>query len=562
MALKIIPAKICFFFVVLSSTVNVVAQENPFFNYRWTTVEASGKATERHESVFVEFQDKFYLIGGRGINPVNVYDPKSNTWETKNKSPFEIHHFQATVYGDAIYLAGAMTGKYPLETPLENIWIYYPLKDQWTKGAEIPKEIRRGGAGSVIYDDKLYLICGIELGHTSGTVNYFDSYDLKSGKWESLTKAPNIRDHFSAIVVEDKLYCIGGRNTSFHHKDNFAAFFGATMPWVDVYDFKEKKWSTLKHQVPFPTAAGGIVNIGDYILYMGGEGAQMQAYNQTQCLDISTGRWMQLAPLNIGRHGSSAVLYNNEIYFAAGSPNRGGGNMNSIEKFSKDHSWETLFDGSTLNGWEVKCVEKDKSKQFWTVGQGSIICSSMGSTDHNYIWLQSKREFGDFEFRLKFQASRDQKGNSGVQVRSRYDENAEVEKGVVGWLDGPQIDIEPNNPWRNGFIYDETRDTKRWINPSLPNWEISKEKYAPKKFIHYFDDEVPEWNDMTIICNGNHIKTIVNNVVVSDYDGTGVLDDESHEKYRVGLNGHIALQLHKNSENLMRFKDIEIRVIE
>lgn len=98
----------------------------------------------------------------------------------------EIHHFQGIVYGDAIYLVGAMQGKYPKETPLDNIWIYYPEKDLWEKGPEIPVERRRGGAGSVLYKGKIYMAGGIEYGHTSGTNNYFDSYNLKIGEWEIL----------------------------------------------------------------------------------------------------------------------------------------------------------------------------------------------------------------------------------------------------------------------------------------------------------------------------------------------------------------------------------------
>jgi N-acetylneuraminic acid mutarotase len=484
------------------------SQDKDLSNYRWTTIDATGEVKGRHENAFVEFQDKFYLLGGRGINPVNVFDPQTNQWKSNGKSPMEIHHFQPVIFGDAIYIIGAMTGKYPKEKPLENIWIYYPLKDKWEKGSVIPEERRRGGAGVVLYNNRFYMACGIEYGHTSGTNNYFDCYDPKTDTWETLTKAPHIRDHFAAIVVNDKMYCIGGRNTSVHTVDRFGAFFDATIPYNDVYDFKTKTWTTLKHELPLPTAAAGVVNIENYILYMGGEGSQKQAYNQTQCLDINSGEWIQLAALNIGRHGSGAILYHNEIYLAAGSQNQGGGNMNSIEKFSVAHNWKSLFDGETLTGWEVKCVEKDKNNNFWTVDNGTILCNSMESESHNYIWLQSIEEFDDFELRFKFQASREHKGNSGMQVRSRYFENDEVEKGNVGWLDGPQVDIDPNNPWRNGFIYDETRDIKRWINPSLPNWSISKEEYAPKKVVHYFNDEETGWNDVTIICKGNQIKTL------------------------------------------------------
>jgi len=308
-------------------------QENDLEDFQWEIIDAKGDVTARHESSMVVYKDKFYLIGGRGINPVNVFNPKTNTWEAKSKTPFEMHHFQAAVYEDAIYVV-AMTGKYPKETPLQNIWLYYPEKDKWERGPEIPKNRQRGGAGVSIYKDKLYITCGIDFGHTSGTNNYFDSYDLKTGEWQVLTKAPHIRDHFSTIVVEDNLYCIGGRNTSFHHPDNFGAFFEQTMPFVDVYNFKEEKWHTMKAEIPFATAAGGLVALFGKIIYFGGEGNQKLAFNQTQCLDLETGEWSQLARLKNGRHGGGAVVLNDKIFTAAGSPNKGGGNMSSIEVFS------------------------------------------------------------------------------------------------------------------------------------------------------------------------------------------------------------------------------------
>lgn len=556
--------KLLFALIIIFNGFGVKSQPVPLSNYRWSPIEAKGDVTGRHENAFIEYKDKFYLLGGRGVNPVNVFDPGTNTWESKGKTHMEIHHFQAVVYGDAIYLLGAMTGGYPRETPLENICIYYPETDTWEKGDEIPESRRRGGAGTAIYNDKIYLVGGIKFGHTSGTTNYFDSYDLKTGQWEMLTDAPHIRDHFPAIVTDNKLYCIGGRNTSVHYPDNFGAFFNATIPEIDYYDFKEEKWFTLKDPLPVPTAAGGIVKMDNFLVYMGGEGSLSQAYNHTQCFDVSNGEWSQMAPLYTGRHGSGAILHNNKIYKAAGSPNRGGGNLGTIEVFSLDHDWEILFNGKNLEGWQVKAQEKDRNKNFWSVENGTIFCNSLGSKNHGYIWLLSEKEYSDFELRLKFKVSRENLGNSGVQVRSRYDERAIVdgEGGVPGWLDGPQVDIEPNNPWRNGFIYDETRTVKRWINPSLPDWRIDKEKHAPERVIFYWEDQQTGWNDMTIICKGTNIKTFVNNVLVSDFDGSGLLDSEDHKKYNVGMNGHIALQLHKNSENKIWFKDIEVRELE
>jgi N-acetylneuraminic acid mutarotase len=549
------------FFLFFGLDISVKAQS--LSDYRWTLIDAKGEneVTGRHEDTFIAYRDKFYLMGGRGVNPVNVFDPKTNSWEVKGKSPMEIHHFQAVLVDDAFYLMGAMTGKYPLETPLENIWIYYPEKDVWEKGPEIPVQFQRGGAGAVVYNDKIYQVGGIRLGHTSGTTNLFNSFSLKTGEWEQLTDAPHIRDHFPAIVVDNKLYCVGGRNTSVHYPSDFGAFFSAVEPAVDVYDFSNGKWSTLEEEIPYPSAAGALVKINKKLIYIGGECSWPNASSQTQCLDLETGKWEQLAPLVIGRHGSGAILYKNDLYIAAGSPNRGGGNMSSIEVFSAKHEWEKLFNGQNLDGWEVKCVEQDKAKNYWTVDDGAILCNTKGNNEHQYMWLQSVDEFGDFELRLKFQATGENKGNAGVQVRSRYDETAKIDGEFVGWLDGPQIDIEPNNPWRNGFIYDETRTARRWISPSLPDWKISKEEYAPKKVFYFNENEGTGWNDVRIVCKGMRIKTFVNNLLVADYDGTGVLDDEGHKKYNVSEKGHIALQLHKNANNYIRFKDIEIREI-
>ena len=228
----------------------------------------------------------------------------------------------------------------------------------------------------------------------------------------------------------------------------------------------------------------------------------------------------------------------------------------SAAETGKTEDWASLFNGKDLAGWTVKCLPPDRDKVFWKVADGAIECDSMGRKKHADVWLITEKEFGDFELKFKFQAFRDSPGNSGVQVRSRYDEGPGAPRG--GWLDGPQIDIHPPASWRTGLIYDETREEKRWISPSLKNWAIKKEQ-GPKEWKFKYADEDDGWNTMQIICRGTKIKTIVNGITISDYDGSGVLDNEAHKKHNVGLTGRIALQLHVNDELKIRFKDIVIR---
>ncbi|MBI5384103.1 MAG: DUF1080 domain-containing protein [Verrucomicrobia bacterium] len=217
--------------------------------------------------------------------------------------------------------------------------------------------------------------------------------------------------------------------------------------------------------------------------------------------------------------------------------------------------WTSLFNGRDLSGWTIKCQPKDQGKVFWTVDHGAILCDSMGRKDHNYVWLLTEREFSDFELRLKFQAYQDSPGNSGLQFRSRFDDTANG-----GWLDGPQVDIHPpaSMPWRTGLIYDETREERRWISPSLKDSTMPPQ-FKPAQHVFKYADDGDGWNDFALICQGTRVKTILNGVVVTDWDGAGVLDNAAHVKHNVGRTGHFALQLHSGDQLRIRFKDIQVR---
>ena len=67
------------------------------------------------------------------------------------------------------------------------------------------------------------------------------------------------------------------------------------------------------------------------------------------------------------------------------------------------------------------------------------------------------------------------------------------------------------------------------------------------------------WNDLVIECTGTRVRTVVNGVVRTDWDGAGVLDNAAHVARKVGRVGHFALQLHSGDELRIRFKDIQVR---
>ncbi|SDL16877.1 N-acetylneuraminic acid mutarotase [Catalinimonas alkaloidigena] len=296
----------------------------------WEAIDTQNLPDVRSENAFARVGDRFYLLGGRGDKVVEMYDPATNRWEKKAAMPIEMHHFQALTYGDEIYVVGALTGPYPHEDPVPNIYIYNPEQDQWRQGAAVPEGRRRGAAAATVYNDKIYVICGIQDGHWDGHVAWMDEYDPQTNTWERLADAPRPRDHVQAAVIGDQLVLAGGRNST----ARTGHVLDTTIPEVDVYDFGAGEWRTLPATANIPTQRAGCtaVPLDGRAVIIGGESPQKLAHSQTEALDLQTETWLTLDSLTTGRHGTQAVLYKGDVYIAAGSANQGGGpELNTIE---------------------------------------------------------------------------------------------------------------------------------------------------------------------------------------------------------------------------------------
>ena len=298
----------------------------------WIEVNSAdnSKPIARHEAAFVNVNNKFYLLGGRGIKPVSIFNPKTKTWTNGAKPPIEIHHFQPVVYNDKVYVIGAMTGKYPAETPVKNVLIYNTTTNSWEEGGAIPTERLRGSTGNVILDEVIYITCGISNGHIDGHKNWFDSYNVKTGEWNVLPNAPQARDHFQSVVANGKIYNLAGRLSKAPN-----ATFSETIGKVDVFDIKNNSWSTIDAEIPTQRAGIMALLYQKNILVIGGESMQQnKAHNQVEALNIKTHTWQSYPSLIEGRHGTGAFLFNNIIFIASGCGNRGGSpELTTMEKY-------------------------------------------------------------------------------------------------------------------------------------------------------------------------------------------------------------------------------------
>lgn len=386
-----------------------VWQEPPGSVGAWTAVSANNEPTARHENGFVQFEGKFYLLGGRGSKPVEIYDPVTNQWSQGATPPLEMHHFQAFVYEEQIAVVGGYTGACcNSEFGLSHLYFYHPANDSWTQGAEIPTARRRGSGGSVLYNGKFYWVGGLEGGHGEPATSYawFDEFDPVTGQWTVLPDAPRPRDHFQAAVVGGKLYLIGGRDGS------DPSLFNATIAEVDVYDFATGQWATLPASANLPTPRAGTTTavLGSEIIIIGGESqAQTAAHAEAEAFDTRSQTWRTLAPLQQGRHGTQAAVCNEGLTIVAGSANRGGGpEMTQLEQFffgaARPCATDTppMAPGVRVNAGGGDLVGKDgrlwQSDRYFSGGQTYVGAGVVGNSEDDELYLSER--YGAFSYEV------------------------------------------------------------------------------------------------------------------------------------------------------------------
>ena len=176
-------------------------------------------------------------------------------------------------------------------------------------------------------------------------------------------------------------------------------------------------------------------------------------------------------------------------------------------------SGESVFDGKTLEGWQVK-PEKEASD--WWAEDGMIFGEN---EDKKGSVLWTTKEYTDYELELDYQTPSEYY-DTGVMLRG---DGHQVQIGISGSLKKDMT----------GCIY-APKDKKG----SYPG---QTEKVA--KFV-----KTGEWNHLKIILTGKRIQTFVNGEPFVDYTGVVIKDK-----------GPIGLQLHGGHHMKLHFKNLKLK---
>ena len=191
----------------------------------------------------------------------------------------------------------------------------------------------------------------------------------------------------------------------------------------------------------------------------------------------------------------------------------------SVEDRFADVAWQSLFDGRSLDGWEVR-----SGFAKYHVEDGAIVGTTVEGSPNTFLCTQKR--YGDFL--LEFEVKVDPPLNSGVQIRSHAYEKETVttvwrngrerrQKRPAGRVYGYQVEIASGT--HSGGIYDEAR-LARWLYDTAPDPEASRA----------FKDD--QWNKFRVLCYGDLIETWVNGVPCTNLrdpvDQTGFIGLQVH----------------------------------
>ncbi len=216
---------------------------------QWTTIGQAADA--RSEATMVTANGKFYLFNGFDknidyINKVQSYDPATNTFEDLAPMPVRdgkttvVTHNGIALVDNVVWIVGGRVGDNPGKVT-DAVWLYDIAGNTWSEGPKLP--LRRGGGGLGRLGRKLHYVGGFDE-NASCDVDVHLVYDLDqpAAGWQDFTASsplPLPRNHFSTVVLDGKLYVVGGQN------GHDGCGGGADNKFVHAYHPTTNKWVRL-----------------------------------------------------------------------------------------------------------------------------------------------------------------------------------------------------------------------------------------------------------------------------------------------------------------------------
>ncbi len=277
---------------------------------------------------------RIYVFGGGGegfksLNRVDIYDPMADRWSAGHPMPTTRSGVVAVTLGDLIYVMGGgfkkPDGTFNFLTTVE---IYDPKSDTWEKGPDLL--MRHDAPASTVLNERIYLFGGHHPAARGGPLtdpatNFAEVFDEGLKTWDALVPLPTPRFSLAAVTLGGKILAMGGgafRDGVFRNYDLVEGYDPVRQAWM-----KEGELS-----LPWPSAGLGGCVIDERVYVLGGNNGE-RIHSFGACYDPKERQWFELPPMQ-EPHAAMGVVALEEILFVLGGRGADNAPVNTMEAFS------------------------------------------------------------------------------------------------------------------------------------------------------------------------------------------------------------------------------------
>jgi N-acetylneuraminic acid mutarotase len=255
--------------------------------------EVAPLAESRSETRAAVIGNKFYVVAGyntsgQQLSSLERYDPAANAWTTLAPAPRGMDHHMVAAHGGKLYVL-----KYA------DIYVYDTLTNTWSSRPDSSGQTRSDGT-AVTIGDHIYVMGGGPLP--------IQRYHVATRQWETRASLQTSRGHLHAVVFENKIWILAGRNGNTAYRT------------VEIYDPATNQITAGPSMDSIRSGhAAEVVN--GKILVVGGEipGPGTRISHSTEIYDPAVGAWASFPNPPLGLHGVASASWNGRLYLLGGA---------------------------------------------------------------------------------------------------------------------------------------------------------------------------------------------------------------------------------------------------
>lgn len=232
--------------------------------------------------------------------------------------------FGTVFHNNKLYMVGGHQGAehtYPPESFSDMVIVYDVKTNKWTELA--PRPHKAHGYQVVAKGNYIYAFGGFAYSPDHKpkwkSLDVVDRYDIEKNEWMTIAKLTSPRSSNQSIVVGNKVYLVGGWDSTPKSPNDYEGTF---LSHIDIFDLETETIAEASYSMPLPLRrAFTAVEYKGKMLLMGGLGqgsSHFELINKLTLVDPVTGASEELTEMPFATFAPAAGIIGDELYAFGG----------------------------------------------------------------------------------------------------------------------------------------------------------------------------------------------------------------------------------------------------